>query len=193
MSMRHSVIIIPGIDDRTRGTQFLTRHWRLSGLEPIVHAIGWHHGAFEDKLEKLLALVDACAVRGTVSIVGLSAGASAALNMYTKRRERIHRVISICGLIRVLDPNDRKDVPSDVLLSSVDLLANNLKDLSDSDRANILTITPRFGDERVKHENSVLEGAANIQIPSRGHALSIGLALTIFSKQLLEFLTQEST
>ena len=100
----HKVIIIPGLGDETRIPKFLTSHWRSYGLEPVVFAMGWRDGeeSFRLKLLRLVKLIDGFVRNGDrVSLVGTSAGGSAALNTYMERKNKIHRVITVCSRLRV--------------------------------------------------------------------------------------------
>jgi len=54
-----------------------------------------------------------------------------------------------------------------------------------------MTAKAMFGDELVPPETIVIEGAHNTKIPTIGHALSIGISLTFFSKPLIGFLKKK--
>lgn len=54
-----------------------------------------------------------------------------------------------------------------------------------------MTIRAKFGDELVPAETNVIEEAYNFEIPTLGHELSIIVALTLFSKSLINFLNKK--
>jgi hypothetical protein len=51
-----------------------------------------------------------------------------------------------------------------------------------------MTVRAMFGDELVPADTSILKGAFNTQVPTAEHMLSIGMALTVFSKPIILFL-----
>jgi len=66
-----------------------------------------------------------------------------------------------------------------------------LSQLSDTDKQKIMTVTAMFGDELVPPDTTMLEGAYNTRVPTAEHVLSIGAALTVFSKPLIIFLIKD--
>src|SRR3989339_1588713 len=100
MSKKHKVIIVPGLGDETNIIRLFTNHWRSHGLEPVIHSVGWHDDKnnFESKLRNIVKLIDKFSKEGsTVSLVGTSAGGSAVLNAFIERKNKIHKVVNICG------------------------------------------------------------------------------------------------
>ncbi|MEK7543777.1 MAG: hypothetical protein AAB557_02840 [Patescibacteria group bacterium] len=200
MSLKHKVILIPGLGDRTRLLEWAVGHWRRYGLEPIVYAVGWRdeENAFRPKLKKLVALIDQIVKNGDkVSFVGTSAGGSAALNAFMQRKSKIYKVINVCGRLRVGPTTgflsfDSKTKSSPAFAESVRLCERGIAQLSLPDRRKIMTMRAMFGDELVPPETAVIDGALNIQIPIGEHMLSIGAALTIFSKPLITYLVSRN-
>jgi len=200
MSKEHKVIVIPGLGDRrTKPLELLTNHWKREGLEPIVHAVGWNDGedSFEPKLHRLVEMIDGFVDQGdAVSLVGTSAGGSAALNAFIERKNVVHRVINVCGRLRV-GPTDgfrsfeSKSKSSPAFAESVKLCETREGLLLPADRRKIMTVRAMFGDELVPSETTVLQGAYNTTIPTPEHVFSIASALTVFSKPLIVFLKQD--
>lgn len=196
----HSIIVIPGLGDhKATGIKMLeiaTNHWRNQGLEPIIHSVGWHDGEneFQPKLERLVDLIDELVDKGDkVSIVGTSAGGSAALNAFIERKDTVHKVINVCGRLRkgVLTGArsfGAKTASSPAFAESVKLCEANLDTLTDKDKQKIMTVRAMFGDELVPSDTTVIKGAYNTQVPTPEHILSIGAALTVFSKPVILFL-----
>lgn len=143
MSKEHKVIVIPGLgDSQTRPLELMTNHWRRQGLEPIVHAIGWHNSEnlFELKLHRLVELIDELVDQGdVVSLVGTSAGGSAALNAFIERKNVVHRIINVCGRLNVGPTTgfrsfESKSKSSPAFAESVKLCETRVESLSSSDR-----------------------------------------------------------
>lgn len=196
MSLKHSVIIIPGLGDRTRMLAWTVNHWRCYGLDPIVYSVGWRDGedSFRPKVKRLIELIDELVKKGNrVSLVGTSAGGSAAINAFVKRKRTIHRVITVCSRLRVgptmgLRCFVSKTKSSPAFGESVRLCESGIRNLSTADRRKIMTVRAMFGDELVPPETTIIDGALNIEIPTGEHMFSIGVALTVFSKSLISFL-----
>lgn len=77
--------------------------WSRYGLEPRVFALNWRNDEdFAPKLTRLLELIDQLAASGNkVSLIGTSAGGSAVLNAFTKRKDVVQRVVNVCGRLRI--------------------------------------------------------------------------------------------
>ena len=61
-------------------------------------------------------------------------------------------------------------------------------DLTEEQKKRIMTIRARFGDELVPASTSNLNGVNNSMVPMIEHSLSIYTALSIFSRQIINFL-----
>jgi hypothetical protein len=188
---KHVAIIIPGLGELER-FQLLTSHWRKYHIESVHHRVGWHDSKhFEASLGKILARIDSCSNTGTkVSLIGCSAGGSAALNAFLERKNTVHKVISLCGWLRVGEHRkylERVKHISTSFVESVTLLDRRENELSSEDRTKIMTVRPIF-DELVASDVVILNGAQNIRLPVPGHTLAIICGLTIFSRKLINFI-----
>lgn len=189
MSQTHSVIIIPGLGDNANYVRLLTNFWKKYGLDIIAYPIDWNDSekTFKPKLDKLLRLIDKLHASGEkVSIVGTSAGGSAALNVLVERKNIIHRVVNVCGRLRVGPESGfwsfvlrTKKSPS--FADSVKMFESKEKLLSNDDRKKIMTIAPLFGDQLVPYSTVPIDGAINNKIFMGEHILSIATAMTIYS------------
>jgi pimeloyl-ACP methyl ester carboxylesterase len=192
---QHSVIIIPGLGDRVQQLTRYTRCLKTQGLNIIIHPIGWHDGLdFNSKLPILLDLIDKLISDGdTVSLVGCSAGASAAFNAFIQRKNVIHRVVNICGRLRTGNDRGFRSLSSRARTSksfkqSVELFEGKEFLLNSEDRQKILTIRPLFGDELVPASTAIVVGAYNITLPVIEHSFAIYTALTLFSSRIINFI-----
>lgn len=147
---------------------------------------------FELKLERVVALIDTyCADGYTVSLLGTSAGGSAVVNAFTMRKDKIHRVINVCGRLRkgenVFPTLEKAARKSKSFYDSVIRCETNLKNLTKEDCKRILTFRPLF-DEQVPSGSVSVPGATNIILPTIEHVLSISFALTLYSSRICHFL-----
>jgi len=189
------VIIIPGLGDNIKATSWATKHWRSHGLTPVIFPMIWNDGeSFNIKMGRLLEKIDEYAASGDkISLIGCSAGASAALNAFIERKDKINKVISVCGRLRIGRQKGFRSLAnrtksSPAFKQSVELFESRQILLSAQDRKKIMTVSSKFGDELVPTSTSSLEGAYNITIPAMEHSISIYGALTIFSKPIISFL-----
>jgi len=192
----HHVIIIPGLGDNAKLTQLAVDHWRTKGFNPIVHAVRWHDAEkdFYQKLKRITNLIDSLySSENRISLVGCSAGGSAVINAYSIRKDKIHKVVNVCGRIHIGKLNgfrgyNNKTSSSPPFAQSVKLSEQNLSTFTQNDLAKIMTVSAMFGDQLVPRNTSYLEGAYNYIIPTGEHVFSITMALTIFSEKILNFI-----
>jgi hypothetical protein len=198
MSKKHQVIIIPGLGDKTTKLSLATRHWRRYDLEPVIHSIGWHdEKKFQSKLQIFVSMIDEFVKNGDrVSLVGCSAGGSAVLNAFLKRKTKVHKVINVCGrLQKGVEQGYRsftsRTASSPAFAESVKLVEQQEQFLSTRDRKRIMTVRPLWYDEVVPEKTAMLSGAYNTIVPIPGHVFGITMALTLFSRPLITFLKSE--
>jgi len=191
MLAKHAIIYIPGIGDHRVGPQkTIVRAWRLYGVQTYVQPIGWGSSEpFGPKLRQLLARIDELKSAGSlVSLVGVSAGASAALNAYARRQNSVHSVVCIGGKIQNaqnINPSYFKRNPS--FKGSIDMLPGSLNNLDKGDRARILSIHPLF-DELVPVRDTKIDGSHSKTVPVVGHIFGIAYTITIGSRAVVGFL-----
>ena len=147
----------------------------------------------ETKLNKLANFIDQLAEgNNRVSLVGCSAGASAVLNIFLERRNKINKVVSICGRLRTGKQRGFRSLKtrsksSPSFAQSVQMFESRENLLSEQDRSRIMTIRA-FGDELVPAKTATLPGAYNVLAPTLEHSISIYMALRVLSKLIVNFL-----
>ena len=192
----HKVIIVQGLGKDKNKLIWITKHWRKYGFDPIVYSIGWHDSeqGFIPKLDRLLEFIDKLYEEGNViSLVGTSAGGSAVVNAFTKRKRKIASVVNICGRLRVgthkgIHSFEARTAPSPAFAESVHMCEQEIEAFTLDDKKRILTIRPLFGDELVPANTVTIDGANNVVIPSGEHVLSIALALSLLFAEVIGFL-----
>jgi pimeloyl-ACP methyl ester carboxylesterase len=141
---------------------------------------------FQPKLERLIAQIDRS--EGQVVLVGVSAGATAALIAYSERPTRVHAVVTICGRIRGGSVEHlRPRSPS--FVEAVERLKEVEPTLTRAERRRILTLHP-LSDGVVSVEAASLPGAENRTIPSVGHLASIVFALLFYPEAITSFIAE---
>jgi pimeloyl-ACP methyl ester carboxylesterase len=173
----HAVLYIPGIGDDHKGLQGqLLKTWSLYGAKPILHEVPWMDKAeFQPKLARLVAKIDALADDGyTVSLIGVSAGAGAAINAFAARPEKVNGVVCICGKINrpeLIGKVFEDKSPS--FLESAALVENSLIKLQYLGKLDQLQSRRSIYERVVKPADSYVPAARNVVVPGVGHAFTI--------------------
>ena len=188
------VIIIPGLGNGVTKHEWATNSWKKFGIIPHVFDAKWkiEENGFQPKLNSTLKLVDSLTNKNSkISIVGNSAGSSFALNLFGERKKQISHVVINCGRVRDGDwPWFTFDQATESSLSFKEsvLRAQKLeKTFTNNDRQKILTLRPLF-DEVVPPFTVPIPGAKNLITLSIEHSLSIALNMTLFKKQIIDFI-----
>lgn len=188
--MAHHVIYIPGLgDDRSYGQDIILRLWRIRGLTLHYFPLGWADKEnFAPKLTRLIKKVDELSSAGhKVSLIGVSAGASAVLAAFSERKD-INKVVCIVGKIN--NPQNIGEViykKNPAFKQSMASVSASLASLSEADRKKIMSIHP-LHDKTVPKADTIISGAIEKTIPVRGHIFSIFYMLIFGSRLVATFL-----
>lgn len=182
MTKKTTVLFIPGLGDgKIRGENLaikLLAPWRLDGE---YFPIYWHKKEdFKTRIAELSKRIAELNSEGRrVVLVGYSAGASAAINALSANKEKVSRIILICGKIQNLDKiNDSYFKLNPKFGGSVELLKKSLPDLDAEQRAKVLSIRPIF-DETVPVKDTIIQGAKNKRVFMVGHVPTIAYCLSL--------------
>lgn len=193
MAFSHSVIYVPGIgDDKWRVQGVLVWLWFVYGVHGHVHEMPWTgQGEYSPKHAALLALIDKCLEQGhRVSLVGASAGASAVINAYVERRDKISSVAIICGKINEPETISESFYNRNVAFKeSMYELQDSLKKLTPQDKAKFRNYyTP--GDQTVPYVCSFMPGIEEVRLPSMRHGQAILYIISFGARRLIRSLRQ---
>lgn len=184
------VIVLPILMEAVLLAKFITLFWRLFGLTTVILKFGWNiketESSFNQKLENILSQIDALSKNGIVSLVGCSAGGSVLVNAFSRRVSVINKAVNVCGAMRLGNTTTKFDGPT--YIDSLKHCNEAVLQLSETDKKRIMTIRPRFGDEFIKKETVIVNGANNTTIPTAEHVFSVFMSLTFCSKQIISFL-----
>jgi hypothetical protein len=197
--MKKAIIYVPGLNDdkflNKKLINFLPLIWNKYGFDVFIVRPEWRTGKFfYPKLTLIINKIDELSSKGyAIYLFGQSAGGAAVLNAYTERKNKIKKVVNICGRLRkgkdVLPSLKTETAENPAFAESV-LLFENLNEnrLTMNDRKKVLTIKPIW-DGVVPSSTVALQGATNITIPMVQHSIAGISALTIFSQEILSFLS----
>lgn len=192
--MRLRIIYVPGLGDGQRLLIWLQKQffksWRLQRSHVEIFAIHWTGDVpFEKRLDELLSRIDELHAAGEqVSLIGTSAGASAVINAYARRKSRIRGVVCICGALRGTDSLPEAAFKLNPRFKeSIKMLPDSITTLSKADRQSVMTLRPVF-DLIVRPKNAQIEGAHNRRLLSFGHLPSIAYFLNGKSFLIRRFL-----
>ena len=195
MPKKLHVIYIPGIGDHKLGRQRMAVDmWKHYGVEPEICALIWNDGqSWESKFERLLNRIDELVMEGkSVGIVGVSAGATAAINAFAVRKEvlvgivcvagKIHRPQTVGGLYKQQNP---------AFITSAYACQDTLRTLSKDD---LCRIQSRYGlfDNIVLTRDSHINGAHNKRVFMILHIPIIATQIYLGAPSILKFLKRQA-
>jgi hypothetical protein len=190
MNKRLHVIYIPGLGDQNPTRQRkAVDFWRHYGVEAELFRMNWADDVpWEAKFERLLQRIDELAEKGSVALVGASAGASAVINAFAARQDKIVGAACISGKIHHperIGARYRKNNPS--FITSAYACPRSLATIPKDKRSRILCRYALF-DEVVNTKDSRVDGARNRRSPTFFHAFTIGFQLVLGAPSFLKFL-----
>lgn len=184
------IFYVPGLGDhRPTGQRQVIRLWRLHGVNAHFYPMHWSdQRSFAAKLEAFLAAIDYELNQGhRVSLVGASAGASAVINAFAARKDRLHRVVCISGKLHNPESIAHTFASHPSFAESLAFLPANIERLHSTDRSRILSLHP-WRDSMVPVPDTRIDGANEGTLPIIGHVLSIAYAITIGSARIAKYL-----
>lgn len=193
----YDIIMGPGLSDRIGLVQrFIPKRlvYRDAIFNFHLNLAPWKKDPdnLDPKLNGLIDKIDSLAGRN-ISLVGISAFGSLALNGYTERRKAVSKVVIVCGRLNRgigdFPPLALSAKRSGAFYESVIWAEENAANFTIEDRAKFMTISSIY-DELVPAGTSTLEGAANMRIPVPEHVLAIAATMTIYRKRWLDFILQ---
>lgn len=188
------LIYITGLGDhKVGGQQKAVQLWNRYGVSAELFQVRWaDREPWEPKFERLLNLIDQHIAEGKhVALVGASAGASAVINAYAARKDKIVGTVLLAGKVNrahAIGGSYRSQNPA--FITSAENSQHALKTLGKDQRRRTQS---RYGiiDEIVPFTDSVIKGARNRVVPTVGHIPTIALQL-IFPWGFIRFLKRQA-
>lgn len=188
--MAHHVIYVPGLgDDRSYGQNLAIQIWRLFGVKPHYFPLIWKSNEdFDIKFKRLTDKIDSLLTKNNkVSLVGVSAGASAVINAYAARQQ-IYSVVCICGKIQHPETIDESYFTvNPPFHKSIYRVKSSLDCLGPDKLAKIMSIHP-ISDPIVPIAHTIIPGAKEVEVPVRGHGFSIMFSIIFASPKITKFI-----
>lgn len=195
MTRKLYVIYIPGLgDDNPSGQRLAVRTWRLWRVHAELFQMKWSDRiAWEAKYRKLIERIDELHTAGhQVALVGASAGASAAINVFAARKHTVAGIVVIAGKINrpeAVSRAYRQNNPS--FIESLLECQASLGTLNSQDRAKILSRYAIY-DEIVSSVDSIVPGAVNRVRYIPGHVPMIATQIFFGAPSFLRFLKKQA-
>jgi hypothetical protein len=191
MNRKLKVIYITGVGDQQPTSQrWAVRTWRWYGVESELYQMHWANDeTWPAKFERLLARVDEVIQSGQpLALVSVSAGASATINVFAARKDKIVGVVCLAGKINrpeVIGRHYTDENPA--LKPSVAACQQALATLTATDRKRILS---RYAvwDNVLARADSHIPGARNRIVPTLGHIPTIATQITLGAPSFVRFL-----
>jgi pimeloyl-ACP methyl ester carboxylesterase len=185
------VIYIPGIADNIYRVQSaLVKTWHFSGARGHCHEMPWFGPeSYEAKFQRLLGEIDKHVAEGhDVALVGTSAGASAVLNAFVARPDKIKGVVLLCAKINYPETVSQKTYARNpAFKESLEQLQANLLKLTARQKERILSCySPADG--TVPYEATAIPGVQERRLPQLRHARAILYGITFGAPGFIRFL-----
>lgn len=189
------VLYLPGIGDHRPWFQDkLIKLWQFFGLKAEFLTVGWADDEpFKIKLERIVEKVDELAKNGDkIALVGISAGAGAALNAYMQRKDRISSLVFICGkLYGTTNIHPRYFQANPAFKGSVYMSDDITKKLTPADKNKMLYIYTRF-DQTVIPSVNRLAGLKEKKVLAFGHISGIYFTILFHGRLIAKFIKSRS-
>lgn len=191
MKSPEKVIYIQGVGSEPAVQNQLPAMWSVYGLLVVPCFVNWTERDYPDYLEMTGDYISECAIAGErVSVVGASGGGKTALSLLTRHADNIHRVVTISGKVAPYQLRDRTRATYPNLVTSSEILADDICRISSEMLAKILCTRP-LRDEVVSPDEAVISGANQHVLPVEGHIEGITYALTTASPIIANFIQQD--
>ncbi len=185
---QHHVIYVPGILDDIYHQKLIVKTWRLYGVRGHCHVMPWLGPEdYWPKFQRLLDQIDGYRAKGhLVSLLGVSAGASAVINAYVERKDDITGVI--CAVAKINGPDTVDDAvyaANPAFKTSMETLQISLPKLTPADKAKMHSFySPRDG--YLPHAATIIPGVSETRLPPLRHGWAITYCLTLGAPKLLK-------
>jgi pimeloyl-ACP methyl ester carboxylesterase len=188
------IVLVFGLDDgKLNFPSVLSPVWNRNNVRLYPVGVGWRDGGeYPQKQQMVLDLVDSLLAAGDpVALIGISAGASLAVNVY-QLRPQIVGLVNVCGALRLI-----RDMPSRFAKSvgsskafreSVAACEESQRLLSSAQRSRILIMEP--WQDFVPISTMQLSGANVHRLAGINHSVSIVTAMLLYRRTMLRFLKQ---
>jgi pimeloyl-ACP methyl ester carboxylesterase len=143
---------------------------------------------FDNKLKPLIEKVDYLTSQGfLVSVVGISAGASAAVNLYGVRKDKIHKLVLISGKSYGLgNVNESYFINNPAFKKSLTMSTKAVSNLTTSDKRK-MRYMHALTDMTVYPAHNQIKGVKNKTILVLGHIPSIYIGLGFYGYWICRF------
>ena len=169
MKRPHTIIYVTGLGDKNVVWQKkIVNSWQIFGVKATLFQMNWtDEEPFSSKIDRLFELINKLKRSGhNVSLVGASAGASAALSVFIRHKPAISGIVFICGKLahpETVSPSyyQQKKTFKDALK----YLGSNFAKLEPHDKQKMLSIHPLY-DQTVEMSDTMIEGIRRNTSPS---------------------------
>lgn len=178
---KRQLIIIPGLGDRGNVYKLIAPLWSALGYNVHIFVFGWEDSRldFKHAMQRLDKYIDDI---GECSIIGVSAGGTAAVHALLNHPGVVKRIITVCSPY-----NPAPHHPNPRLRASLDRLKTTLPSVPSNVLARVVSVHALY-DGVVAVANSKPHDIRQVRLLSVGHAFTIGVALTVGSVLLKHFL-----
>jgi pimeloyl-ACP methyl ester carboxylesterase len=161
------------------------KRWKFKNITVELVPMRWDSKeTFEQKIARIDQAMDR--VRGKrIALLGESAGGSMVVHMYARRGDELYKAVTLCGKnARPETVGEQYYKRSPAFRTSMEKLNESMKQLTAEQRKQFVSIHPLY-DPVVPVRDTLLKECQRLRLFAIGHAVSIALALTVYSPLLM--------
>lgn len=191
--MKHHILYIPGVGDaKVDGQQKLMKLFRLHGVEAEVFQMHWTvDEPYDSKQKRIIERIMKLRSQGkVVSLLGFSAGASAALNTFKAVPKLINAVVTISGIVKG-SVNPRYYANNPAFHESMVRVMENTNLFTPEQKSRMLVVGSLL-DTVVPLRLATIPGVKYCVLPSIGHAGTLIFAVIFSSWTIANFVKRQA-
>lgn len=182
--MKYTIFYIPGLGDNYDVyRQKALRLWSFFGVNAELLPMNWYAGGtYDDRFQYASQVITTAIASGNrVALVGESAGASMAINLFAANPS-IAKIITVAGVNAAATPVAPRTLRrGPAFAESRQRISESLDGISPDRRRHIYTLSAWL-DTVVRSNYSQISGAAhNYRVWSVGHLFTIAMCLTVLA------------
>jgi dienelactone hydrolase len=190
--MKDYIIYISGLGDGYDVFRsFFLKGWRVFGVRSELVGMRWNNGeTYEQKADRIKQALDTARQKGyRVSLVGESAGASIAMNVFADD-QAVHRFVSLCGVNTSKTPISPTVFKRKPAFHEAIRRLDAARDRAVSTKLERISVVTSLKDPSVPVRTNLIPGAGHTVIWLVGHLTTIAFCLSLGSYVVVRAVTR---
>jgi pimeloyl-ACP methyl ester carboxylesterase len=191
--MKHYIFYLPGLGDNyDRYRQGALNAWRFFGVEAILLPMDWYtQGTYEERFQQARQRIsEVLSQKHRVTLIGESAGASMAINLFAELSE-VTNLVTVAGVNTTTTPVANRTLQrAPAFAGARQEVSRSLSRIASERMRRVHTLSAK-SDHVVGSAYSRIKGAHNHTLWSVGHLFTIALCLTLLSGYIIHLVKRD--